>query len=229
MERKTYYMILGVPSTESDSGIRAAYRELAKRLHPDVAGEQATRSFQEISEAYGVLSDPQRRREYNRELSSAEARAPVSARRSQPDPLVRESVPIFGHRDGTRATIEAMYDRFHRELSAVRAAKPERPECLEFQVLLTAEEASRGCVVPVIVPVLSRCPRCGGSGRAGIFPCAYCQQQGLSEHEASVHVRLPPLTSPRSIYEISLRSLGIHHFFLRLRVAVQAGGWRRSE
>ena len=72
MEKKTYYMILGVSSTESDRGIRSAYRDLAKRLHPDVAGEQATRSFQEISEAYGVLSDPQRRREYNHELSRAE-------------------------------------------------------------------------------------------------------------------------------------------------------------
>lgn len=72
MERKTYYMILGVSSTESDRGIRSAYRDLAKRLHPDVAGEQATRSFQEISEAYSVLSDPQRRREYNHGLSGAE-------------------------------------------------------------------------------------------------------------------------------------------------------------
>ena len=41
MERKTYYMVRGVSSTESPRGIRAAYRDLAKRLHPDVAGEQA--------------------------------------------------------------------------------------------------------------------------------------------------------------------------------------------
>src|SRR5690242_4584146 len=98
MERKTYYMILGVSSTESDRGIRAAYRDLAKRLHPDVAGEQATRSFQEVTEAYGVLSDPQRRREYNDKLSRADGGVPV--RRSPPDPFVREPVTILENRDG---------------------------------------------------------------------------------------------------------------------------------
>jgi DnaJ domain len=52
MDGRTYYMILGVPRTESPGGIRSAYRGLAKKLHPDVAGEQATHAFQEITEAY---------------------------------------------------------------------------------------------------------------------------------------------------------------------------------
>jgi DnaJ-class molecular chaperone len=62
MDGRTYYMILGVPRTESPGGIRSAYRDLARKLHPDVAGEQATRAFQEVTEAYDVLSDPRRRR-----------------------------------------------------------------------------------------------------------------------------------------------------------------------
>jgi hypothetical protein len=41
MDERTYYMILGVPRTESAGGIRSAYRDLAKKLHPDVAGQQA--------------------------------------------------------------------------------------------------------------------------------------------------------------------------------------------
>jgi len=72
MKRKTYYVILGVSNTESPRGIRAAYRDLAKRLHPDVAGEQSTRAFQEVTEAYDVLSDPARRRDYNNKLRRAE-------------------------------------------------------------------------------------------------------------------------------------------------------------
>src|ERR1041385_2791945 len=69
MEKKTYYMILGVSRGETSGGIRAAYRDRARQLHPDVAGEGATRAFQELNEAYGVLSDPSRRRAYNAQIA----------------------------------------------------------------------------------------------------------------------------------------------------------------
>src|SRR5688572_4745375 len=149
MERKTYYMILGVSSTESANGIRAAYRDLAKRLHPDVAGEQATRSFQEVSEAYAVLSDPQRRREYNDKLSRIDDGGIAIARRAPREPLVRDPVTILGSRDGVRPSFEAMYERFLRNFTGLGVPKSERLEGLNFEVLLTPEEASRGCVVPV--------------------------------------------------------------------------------
>lgn len=223
MERKTYYMILGVSSTESDSGIRAAYRDLAKRLHPDVAGEQATRTFQEVSEAYNVLSDPQRRREYNNKLNrAADHGAVISVRRSPPQPVVREPVALLGNRDSIRPSFEAMYDRFLRNFTGIGVPKSEQLESLNFEVLLTPEEASRGCVVPIGVPVFSRCPRCGGSGHDWGVPGAYCQQQGMIENEEPLRIRIPPMVPSGSIYEIPLRGLGIHNFYLRLRVFVEA-------
>src|SRR5688572_19497926 len=175
MERKTYYMILGVSSTESDRGIRAAYRDLAKRLHPDVAGEQATRSFQEVCEAYGVLSDPQRRREYNNKLNRAEDGGIATGRRSPLEPVVREPISILGNRDGLRPSYAAMHDRFLRNFTGIGVPKSERLESLTFEVMLTPEEAARGGVVPVGVPVFRRCPQCRGSGHDWVFPCAYCQ------------------------------------------------------
>src|SRR5678810_1161839 len=96
MEGKTFYMVLGVSRTESTGGIRAAYRDLAKRLHPDVAGAGATGAFQEITQAYDVLSDPVRRREYNHELRRAEEHdAPANQRRAEP--VIRAPVEIFGN------------------------------------------------------------------------------------------------------------------------------------
>jgi DnaJ-class molecular chaperone len=180
MERKTYYMILGVSSTESASGIRAAYRDLAKRLHPDVAGEQATRSFQEISEAYAVLSDPERRRRYNDELSRAEHAGVVKLSRTP-------------------------------------------PQQLDFEVLLEPDEAARGCVVPLAVPVPTLCPRCRGSRHDGRSPCTYCRRQGIVEHEALLRIRIPATTTPsRRTFEVSLQDLGIQDFHLRLHVFVEA-------
>jgi molecular chaperone DnaJ len=95
MDGRTYYMILGVSPTESPSGIRSAYRDLAKRLHPDVAGEQTTQAFQELREAYHVLSDPHRRRAYNDELRRAGG-GDITPIRSGPLAPPRKSEPAQG-------------------------------------------------------------------------------------------------------------------------------------
>lgn len=61
MAAKNYYMVLGVSRQESARGIQEAFRSLAKRYHPDRTGPQGTAAFQDIVEAYQVLSDPARR------------------------------------------------------------------------------------------------------------------------------------------------------------------------
>jgi molecular chaperone DnaJ/curved DNA-binding protein len=58
MVPKDYYLILGVSRSESPSGIRARYRDLAQTLHPDLAGAHSTSAFQEIAEAYQILAGP---------------------------------------------------------------------------------------------------------------------------------------------------------------------------
>lgn len=67
MEFKDYYAILGVPRSASEKEIKAAYRRLARKHHPDVnkGQAQAEARFKEVGEAYEVLSDPQKRRQYD--------------------------------------------------------------------------------------------------------------------------------------------------------------------
>jgi len=68
MAKRDYYDVLGLPRSASAEQIRAAYRRLAKKYHPDVAGKDASASerFKEVQEAYEVLSDPQKRQQYDR-------------------------------------------------------------------------------------------------------------------------------------------------------------------
>ena len=198
MERRTYYTILGVSSTESASGIRAAYRDLVKRLHPDVAGEQSTREFQEVSEAYRVLSDPQRRRDYNHELKQTADGTGAVGRRPL-EPIAREEVTVLRRREHTRPV-----------------------ECLDFEVLLTPDESAAGCMVPVHVPAFSPCPECGGSGGDWFFPCLYCRQRGTVEKEEQLYVRVPPMAPSGSVYEV-LQGVGVHDVYLRLHVFVESG------
>ena len=65
--KKDYYEVLGVARTATQAQIKSAYRKLAKKYHPDVnpGNEEAKKKFEEIGEAYSVLSDPQKRKQYD--------------------------------------------------------------------------------------------------------------------------------------------------------------------
>ena len=94
MLSRNFYVVLGVPANESSGGIRRAYRELALRYHPDRAGTQGTQYFQELTEAYDVLSDPVRRASYDEGLLHGgevelPSRPPVRpSSHAEPEPLV---------------------------------------------------------------------------------------------------------------------------------------------
>lgn len=85
-----YYRLLGVDASADHRAIRSAYRRLVRRYHPDVAkGTRAARRFLLIREAYDVLTDPEKRREYDRLISEpnlalrpAGTRATTTSRRT---------------------------------------------------------------------------------------------------------------------------------------------------
>src|SRR5215471_5419283 len=64
MQYKDYYKILGVPKTADEKAIKAAYRKLARKYHPDV-NKGASERFKEINEAHTVLADPEKRKRYD--------------------------------------------------------------------------------------------------------------------------------------------------------------------
>jgi len=95
MVRMDYYFVLGVPRGASEERIQQAFRRLAKEHHPDRVGPESTARFQEIAEAYGVLSDREKRRDYDRVSTRAAARRPAAPpRRPRVEPLVPE--PLAG-------------------------------------------------------------------------------------------------------------------------------------
>ncbi len=226
MVKKDYYLILGVSRSESPRGIREAFRELAKRYHPDRVGPEGTRFFQEIVEAYEVLSDPEKRKLYNQGLRHTEEQAEtrpevvVSYPRRPVEPLVPEPISVLQGFQTVRPSLEALLERLLRNFTGRGVPKGERLEALNLEVILSPEEALRGGVVPLRVPVFYPCPRCGGSGREWLFPCTYCWEQGMVEEEETVRVRIPPLVRDGTVLEVPIRGLGIHNLYLRLYVRI---------
>lgn len=224
MATKDYYLILGVSRGENVRGIQEAFRELAKRYHPDRAGPSATSQFQDIQEAYEVLSDPEKRSVYNHQLHEDEIRIesrpdPIFSRR-QPEPLIPRRRSVLRDFETIRPGFEPLFERFVRNFTGEDIPKGERLEALNVELLLSPEEAARGLTVPVGVPVFYRCPQCGGSGREWLFPCLDCHGQGTIEEEETVRIRIPAMIRDRAVVEVPIHGLGIHNFFLRLYIRI---------
>ena len=132
MAIKNYYIVLGVPPTESASAIRAAFRDLAKRYHPD-----------RVEAAYEVLSDPQRRRLYDDSLREAELPSRPAAEvivsrpdRSEPEPLGLKPRSLFRDYGSISPSPEEVYERFARNFTrrSISKAVLRRYSTLETQV-----------------------------------------------------------------------------------------------
>lgn len=220
MIRRTYYTVLGIPRDESLPGIRAAYRDRARRLHPDVAGAGSTPAFREVTEAFEVLSDPERRLAYDGTLDEEAgglARGRTVVART---PLRREPITVIGEPDGIRPSFEALRDRFERNFTGVAVPKSERAEALALQVVLTPAEARRGCLVPILVPAHQRCPHCAGDGFVWGRACSTCGATGWLAGQRPVVVHVPALTPSGTVFEVGLEPLGIRNLRLCLHVFV---------
>jgi len=218
MAIKNYYAILGVSRNETP-GIRAAYRDAVRRTHPDHAGPQGTGTFQEIVEAHSVLSDPNRRREYNETLSFYERD------RSQPGMLHDFAIStdpqsIFADKHTVHLSFDALADRLLHNFTGRAVPKAERPEGLSVEVILTPEEAGRGGILSIGILVHEVCGACGGTGNYWLFPCRYCGGEGTVSTMKPVQVRVPQALSLCAVPEVSLETLGINNLFLRLRIRV---------
>jgi DnaJ-class molecular chaperone len=221
MVRKNYYLTLGISRNESTEGIRQAFREIVKRYHPDRVGSERLHFFQEIVEAYHVLADPERRSHYDQGLYHAGVKAgappPVFVGVGDPGDLPQATsvLRILSVKD---APFEAALARVSGSLTGIASGAKESPEALNATVVLSPEEAAEGGVVLLGVPSCSPCERCSASGRQGLFPCSFCDGEGLIEEEEMVRVHIPPKVADGAVMDVPLRGLGVHNFYLRLHV-----------
>jgi molecular chaperone DnaJ len=220
---RDHYTVLGVPRDENPAGIRAAFRDLAKRHHPDRAGPEGTLRFREIADAYRVLGDARARRAYDENVRRSEAIARLAksqrrARRPAPDSFVDESLDVFG--EPGQPSAEALLARFLSNFTTRGHPKAERAEPLVCHVLLSQDEARAGGLLPIRIPILARCASCGGSGHVWPFPCIDCGASGMVQRSADVGVRIPSGVISGSRFTAALERVGVANLYLEVLVEV---------
>lgn len=165
-----YYEVLGVDRNATDEEIKKAYRRLAREYHPDANPEdpESELKFKELAEAYSVLSDPARRRDYD---FFGTAKVPAGGF----DPF-----DIFASLFGSDPFASFSGGRGGRT-GRGRRAGPRRGSDLVVEVDVTLEEVVRGATKTVTIRNLQTCERCTGSGcEPGTFPsrCTRCGGSG---------------------------------------------------
>ena len=213
MASKDYYSVLGVGRGADDALLKKTYRTLARQHHPDKnpGDARAEERFKEISEAYAVLSDPDKRAHYDR-FGTAPG-------------------PGGGGGDvGFGTIIEDLFEGFFGGGGGARRTRARRGDDLQYRLEISLEEAAHGLETKLQVPrhdtceacrggglepgttpetcgtcrgqgqvrfsqgfltVARPCPACGGAGRVNRHPCAGCRGEGRVARERLLTVTIP--------------------------------------
>jgi len=188
---KDFYRILGVPEDADQDQIRKAYRKLAKENHPDAnpGDPKAQERFQDIGEAYSVLSDQEKRKQYDR-MRRMEAFGFRGGRGTTQRPAGTGQAPgggfsfeDLGGLGGLGDLFSSIFDRGRRGDGEpdVRRGRAAAGRDVELPVEISFKVAARGGKISLRVPVTEECATCQGSGArpgSSLNRCDECSGSG---------------------------------------------------
>jgi molecular chaperone DnaJ len=165
--KRDYYEVLGVKRTADDDELKKAYRKLALKFHPDKNSDtHAEERFKELNEAYQILSDPERRMQYDRFGHAAFEQGAGAG---------------FDFAAGFDDIIGDLFGDFFGTGRGRGRTRARRGADLQYQLTISFVEACLGCEKTLSIPRLTRCETCGGRGaKPGTTPqtCPQCNGSG---------------------------------------------------
>lgn len=222
MSKRDYYEVLGVDRGVDAKALKSAYRKLALKFHPDQnpGDPEAEQKFKDISEAYAILSDPDKRAAYDRYGHAAFSNGSGAGAQG----------PFGGGDPGD--IFENIFNQvFGGGFGSTRRRGPSRGADLRYDMEVSLEDAFRGRDTEITIPGMDRCdtcsgtgakpgtspdscttcggagrvraqqgfftmeracPRCGGRGQLIPNPCATCSGSGQVRRDRTLAVSIPP-------------------------------------
>jgi DnaJ-class molecular chaperone len=204
MAGKDYYGILGIPKSASDKDVKAAYRKMARKYHPDVnPGDKSAESrFKEINEAFEVLSDAGKRKkfdQYGSDYENAEAYARARQQAQQQAGAYGRGgggAPFTTYETSDMGDLNEVFESLLKGFGTGGARAggrraPRRGQDIEHTVEVTLEEAYNGTRRVMELQSEQACPACQGMGRTKAGACQQCRGGGRVIKPRRLEVKIP--------------------------------------
>ncbi len=177
MNKRDYYEVLGVDKNATEEEIKSAFRKLAKKYHPDVSKEEnAAEKFKEAQEAYAVLSDANKRKQYDQFGHNA---------------FSNNQGGFSGFEGFDFGNMSDMSDIFEDILGGMgfssgsrkKSNRATRGNDILYRMTIDFEEAAFGCKKDINVDVVEDCDECNGDGGFNKTTCSNCHGSGVITSE----------------------------------------------
>jgi len=230
--QKNYYEILGVDSAVTAEELKSAYRRLARKYHPDIAGEEGVEKFKEITEAYETLSDETKRKRYdilcgifNYNKSTTDKTTQKEAQKAYRQAQNQEEIIKEANKNNNKAeqkqqsSTQDFSDILNDFLGGFKAQskqkkeshKPVNGDNITTDVVITMLEAMNGVSKTVNILSTQECTNCHGRRFANGYTCPVCDGTGTVSQHKKITVKIPANVKPNSKIRIpSEGNLGMY-------------------
>ena len=210
---KDYYEVLGVDKSVDDPSLKKAYRKLSKQYHPDVNPDdpKSEEKFKEVAEAYGILSNKEKRQNYDMYGSATGGRNPFNEGNFNMDDIFNSFFgggnPFSNNRQhkrrgsdirvNIRVTIEDIFQGTNKKIKYKRKEECNNCKGSGGKHTHCAQCHGRGVVNQIHSTPMGRiqntvhCPSCGGKGKIITNPCTSCHGQGVRPKEEILEFNIP--------------------------------------
>src|SRR3989344_5756042 len=186
---KDYYSVLGVDKRATPDDIKKAFRKLAHKYHPDKGGTDEQK-FKEITEAYSILSDDKKRREYDTYGQAFAGGAPRSG--SQGNPFGGFDFSGFQQGFGEQGA-EFDFGDIFGDIFSGRGGRQQTPRGRDISIDLeiSFKDAVFGTSRNVLIAKVSKCNLCHGSGKIPKEKCHECKGHGTKRQQEEIKINIP--------------------------------------
>ncbi len=201
MAGKDYYNLLGVAKNATDKEIKAAFRKLARKYHPDVnpGDKGAEEKFKQVSEAYEVLSDAEKRKKYDRfgeqwqyaDRFSGGGGPGAGYQSYDFGDIFSGGGQSRSYSYGGGDDLGSIFGDLFGMGRSGQQKKAKRVKDIESSIEVTLEEAFSGANRLITIQDSIPCQTCHGMGRVHKVPCSTCGGTGTYSREKRIEVKIP--------------------------------------